>query len=176
MKKIANTIFEDLNIRKSLRKRKTVRGIILDGDKILLVYSYKFDDYMFPGGGISNKEKKMVCLKRELKEELGCCEVEIIKAYGRIKEKRFSAFDGLPFTQISYYYVCKIDGIGKQHLEVDEKDYGVTPTWIKISDAIKHDKRVLKDEKHQKVGVRTVLHRELKVLEKLLGDIENEKI
>ena len=176
MRRISKTIVEEDKIGIVINRRKTVRGIILDENKILLVYSKKFDDYMFPGGGLSKGERKINALKRELLEELGCRDVEIIKPFGYIKEKRYSAKTHVPFIQKSYYYLCMISDIGEQKLESYEVDFGVSPTWIDIDEAIRHDSIVVKDKEHQKKGIRTVLHREIKVLEKIKEMIKHEKI
>lgn len=45
-----------LSVRKKMITRMTARGIILDGRALLLLYSKRNGDYMFPGGGL----KRMV--------------------------------------------------------------------------------------------------------------------
>ena len=176
MKKISKMIILEDKLKIPLRKRKTVRGIILNHDKILLVYSSKYDDYLFPGGGFKGSERKIKALKRELQEELGCKEVTSVQAFGYIKESRISARDQVPFVQKSFYYLCEISGEGEQKLEEDEIEYGVIPTWINIDEAIIHNSRVVDDEAHQKIGIRTVLHREIVVLKKIKEMLEDEKI
>ena len=169
MKKICKPLIEVIAERRNFEIRKTVRGIIRKDGKILLVYSKKFDDYMFPGGHMK-KEKKRDALRRELKEEVGCNGIEILGYYGRIIEKRYSNKDNVLVKQISYYYLCDIDEIGEQALEEDEIKYGVKPIWIKIDDAIKHNESAMLNIKHQQAGLRTVLKREVMVLKKLRGE------
>ncbi|MDL2292050.1 NUDIX domain-containing protein [Acholeplasma sp. OttesenSCG-928-E16] len=177
MKKISKVIAEQ-NIKKGKwNKRKTVRGIIIKDDSCLLVYSKMFDDYMFPGGGIKKKESKKNALARELKEELGALKIKIKKPFGYIKEKRYSSkSDHLKIIQTSYYYICDILEFGNQNLEYVETIYGVKPIWIKIEEAIKHLEKIKDNQIHSKKGIRTVMIRELIVLNKLLKRGKNESI
>jgi ADP-ribose pyrophosphatase YjhB (NUDIX family) len=47
--------------------RQAVRGIVTRGQHILLVYTERYDDFSFPGGGVDEGEDLVVALKRELR-------------------------------------------------------------------------------------------------------------
>ncbi len=48
------------------------RGIIFDGEKVLLARHHKSQDFLaFLGGHLEDNETPEICVKRELKEELG---------------------------------------------------------------------------------------------------------
>lgn len=178
MVKIGQTIIEDgLINQKSQIIRKTARAIILNNDQqVLMAYSSYFNDYMFPGGGIHEYEDNVDALIREMKEELGAKNLQVIKPFGYTEEIRFGCHkENLVFNQISHYYLCEIDGLGKQQLKGNELQYGVEPKWVNIEDVIQHNLRVVQDDKHQKKGLKTVLLRENQVLAKL-KEIINEKI
>jgi len=168
MIKISDIIVEeetqDLAINK---KRETVRGIILKDNKVLMVYSKKFLDYTFPGGGIKLGESHIDGLHRELNEELGAKEIFNIRPYGYIEEKRFGINNSdSVYLQTSYYYFVDIDGLGEQNLMERELEHGVEPRWVSIDDAIKQNMIAI-DTYHHHKGMKTVLPREMKVLESL---------
>lgn len=79
-------------------KRTSCRGVILDGDEILLMRRIKDDSeyYTYPGGGLEDKETKEECVKREILEELGII-VDVIKL---LYICTFSKGE-------QYFYLCK---------------------------------------------------------------------
>jgi len=50
-------------------ERTAARGIILDNEDILMIYTNRYNDYSFPGGGVDDGEDIKEGLIRELKEE-----------------------------------------------------------------------------------------------------------
>ncbi|PKK96739.1 MAG: DNA mismatch repair protein MutT [Tenericutes bacterium HGW-Tenericutes-3] len=162
-------IEEGLVSKGDLKDRKTVRAVILNKEnQVLLVYSHLYDDYTFPGGGVMENETDEQALKRELKEEIGAHQITIIKPFGRTKEMRY----GLKGTdhvymQTSHYYFCEIHEFGSQDLQGRELVHGLEPRWISVDLAIENNKKVMKDERHQTKGLKTVLIREIMVLNKL---------
>lgn len=167
MNQIGTRIIEEgIRNEDSFRERKTVRGIIFDDTcQLLMVYSELFDDYTFPGGGIKYHEDQKDTLKRELKEEIGAEHITDISFYGFTEELRFGikGSDEI-FLQTSYYYLCKVNTLGKQSLIDREKLHGLVPKWVNIDFAIKMNQRVIKNQMHQQKGLKTVLIRELMVL------------
>lgn len=173
MKKIGNIIIEEgIIINEFIKERTTVRAVILKEDKVLMLYSNKFDDYIFPGGGIKENETHLQTLKRELFEELGAKKVSVIDKLGYVKEIRYgiSGTDST-YKQISYYYICTIDSIGKPNFVGREKEDSLIAVWKDIDEVIAHNKEVLKDDNHQQKGFKTVLIRENKVLEYIKENI-----
>lgn len=155
---------EDLSIEKT---RTTIRAIILKDNKLLMVYSSKFNDYTFPGGGMKKGEDHMSALKREIKEELGANEVTNVKPYGYIEEKRFGISPrATVYLQTSYYYLASVSDFGRQNLADREKAHGVEPVWIAIDEALRVNQISLETFRHKR-GMKTVLPREMKVLKSL---------
>lgn len=167
MKKIADKIIEkevkDLKIEK---KRYTVRGIMIKDKKVLMVYSHQFLDYTFPGGGINEGEDHIAALHRELNEEVGALEITNIRPYGYMEEKKFSLNSGKVYLQTSFYYFVEINSFGEQSLEENELIHGVEPMFVTIDEAIKQNLYALEAVEH-KQGMKTVVPREIKVLESL---------
>jgi dUTP pyrophosphatase len=166
-------IIEDhIDLNSNYIIRETVRAIIINSNQILLCYSSYFNDYTFPGGGIKAFESHYDALKRELKEELGATEIVISDFYTKVSELKYSFNEKNDiYLQTSYYYMCQILKTKEQELAPRELAHGLIPTYIKISDAIKHNEEVKSDEKHFKKGLKTALLRENRVLNKIFEEM-----
>jgi 8-oxo-dGTP pyrophosphatase MutT (NUDIX family) len=167
MKQIGEVFIEEGVIEDGLfMERRTVRSVIFnEKHQVLMLYSKVFDDYTFPGGGVKFHEDHMTALKRELKEELGATQIEIIKPLGYTIEKRFGLNgSGQVYLQSSTYYLVNILQYGQADFVGRELEHGLESRWIKPEDAILHNRKVIHDMKHQNKGLRTVLPREEAVL------------
>jgi 8-oxo-dGTP pyrophosphatase MutT (NUDIX family) len=155
-------------------KREASRAIVLDGENILLLYTQRYNDYSFPGGGLEEGEDKVEGLIRELEEETGAKNINIIKEYGYLDEFRPSRYEGFDYIHmISYFYVCDIDKeLGKSKLEDYEIKNGMEAKWINIYKAIKHNKEIM-EAKHDKMGVS--IERETFMLELIAKELIENK-
>ncbi|HZK35276.1 MAG TPA: NUDIX domain-containing protein [Bacillota bacterium] len=118
--------------------RKAVRGVIVEGRTLLMVYSSKDGDYKFPGGGVKSGETYEESLIREVNEECGATVLSIDDELGKVieldiaKEEEYDVF-----KMVSYYYMCGVDPeLRDQSLDQYEKDLGLTPVWVDIDKAI----------------------------------------
>jgi 8-oxo-dGTP pyrophosphatase MutT (NUDIX family) len=153
-------------------KRRSVRAVILDGNKLLVIYLSNLEEYKLPGGGIEKGETLIDALKRETLEEVGFKINQVIKPIGKIIHTRegFSNPKEL-FTQINYYYFCTI--FPKKH-EINPSDneikYGIKPMWKDINDIIEKNKK--------NIGkiVAPFSVRELFMFEYIKKLVENEEI
>ena len=149
--------------------RHAARGIVLKGDKILLLYTQRYHDYSLPGGGIDEGEDKVVGLIRELQEETGARGVRNVKPFARYDEYRpWYKSDADIIHIISYCYVCDIDEkLGATAFESYEVSNGMEPLWVKIDVAIAHNEEVIakSDKKGLSIERETFL---LKVIAKEL--------
>ena len=118
--------------------REAVRGVIIKGKPLLMIYSPKDGDYKFPGGGIDTGERHETALARETREECGATVISIYDELGKVVEFDISIEDNYDaFKMVSFYYLCEIDSnFGDQSLDQYEKDLGFTPTWVDIDKAI----------------------------------------
>ncbi|MBR4461686.1 MAG: NUDIX hydrolase [Erysipelotrichaceae bacterium] len=111
------------------RTRTSCRGIVLDGDKILLTYESAVDQWMIPGGGLEGNESPEDCCVREVAEETGYrievepCVLEIDEYY---EEGKFPNF----------YFFGKVIGQCEMKLTEQEIERGTKPRWIPIDEAI----------------------------------------
>jgi len=171
MKKLATIIEENLDPQSiNLKTRDTVRGVILDGDEVLLIFSKMFNDYTFPGGGCKANEDKMDALRRELKEEVGIDDFRVIDELGYVEEYKYGLNNqdmSYGYHQVSYFYLIEVIKSSEAAPLEREMIQGNEPVMIRIKDAIEHNQLVMRDENHSVLGMKTVLQREIKVLEVL---------
>jgi ADP-ribose pyrophosphatase YjhB (NUDIX family) len=125
--------------------RDVVRGIILDGSNLLMVYSPRNGDFRFPGGGVEAGETHAEALRREIAEECGAQLLTMGLAYAVIKELDDTPDeDTQTFRMISTYYLGQVSPVfGPQILDDDEKALGFQPVWINIQIAIQTNSAVL---------------------------------
>jgi ADP-ribose pyrophosphatase YjhB (NUDIX family) len=128
-----------------LVERHAARGIVVNGDNILLLYTRRYHDYSLPGGGIDEGEDVISGLIRELKEETGAQGVRNVKAFARYDEYRpWYKSNADIIHMISHCYVCEIDEIlGETAFESHEVSNGMMPLWINIHEAIVHNEAII---------------------------------
>ncbi|TCT12896.1 ADP-ribose pyrophosphatase YjhB (NUDIX family) [Natranaerovirga pectinivora] len=165
MRLLKKMVHKDVqSIEGKIFERRAARGIILKGSRIFLLYTKRYNDYSFPGGGVDLGEDLITGLKRELAEETGAKNIEIISEFGYIDEYRphyKPEYDLI--HMMSYFYICKIDD---EFDEVSLEDYeianGMSAVWIEIEEAIKHNKEVMANQE-ESMGLS--IERETLVLE-----------
>ncbi len=158
------------NISGNVFARKAVRAVVLDGEEILLLYTKRYNDFSFPGGGVSDEEDYACALKRELIEETGAQNIEILQEYGYVDEYRphyKTEFDLI--HMLSFFYLCKVDkDLGLSKMEHYEITNGMEARWINIHEAIKHNRRVM-ESKEASIGLS--VERETVVLEMVVREL-----
>lgn len=142
---------DNLNLSGRTICREAVRGIILQGNRLLMVYSSKIGDYKFPGGGVEAGETHEEALVREIREECGAEVTAIRSGFGKIieymkpQEKEYDVF-----KMTSYYYFCDAGPVlGEQDLDDYEEKLGFRPVWVDIDTAIEANKAVIGTQKHE---------------------------
>ncbi|MEK7564351.1 MAG: NUDIX domain-containing protein [Patescibacteria group bacterium] len=122
---------------KSYPVREAVRAIVVDEDgKIALLHVTEKNYYKLPGGGIEKGEEKIIALKRECLEEIGC-DVEVINEIGIIVEYR-KLLNPRNLKQTSYCYLAKIKGEkGIPEFTESEKRNGFEGIWLTYDEALK---------------------------------------
>lgn len=118
-------------------RRPSVRGVIIEGHRIAMVYSTVHDFYKFPGGGLEAGESHADALIREVAEETGLTVIpESITPYGMV-HRREKGFDAALFIQDNYYYLCQVQTQTEpQRLDAYEADAGFTLRWVTPAEAI----------------------------------------
>jgi len=135
-----------LNLEGRCLTRKATRGIVLDGDNILLLYTERYHDYSLPGGGVDEGESLTDGLKRELKEETGAQNIEVLAEFGLYEEYRpWHKENADIIHMLSYCYICKISKVlTETAFESHEIQNGMKPVWVNIFAAIEHNEETIK--------------------------------
>ncbi|MBN1468440.1 MAG: NUDIX domain-containing protein [Fusobacteriaceae bacterium] len=119
--------------------REAARGIIIEDNKILLVFSEKFKDYKLPGGGLEKNENFEQALLREVREETGFS-VEIESFFEETIEFDEGQEVGVDyFKMYSQYFICK--RLEKNSQIISE--IGSKTMWVSIDDAIFENKKAI---------------------------------
>lgn len=111
------------------KTRPSARGIIVDGNKILLIHELCDGTYMSPGGGVEDGETLAECCKREMLEETGCI-VDVGEHYLRVNEY----FEDTLY--IGNYFICKITGKGEKSLTQIENEHKAVAEWVSLDNAL----------------------------------------
>ncbi len=132
-------------VYKQEHTRRSVRGVIVEGDKLLVIYLKNYGEYKLPGGGVEPGETLIEALKREVNEETGFTVTDVIRPIGKIIHTRpdKQSEDEL-FTQISYYYVCSVNDVSSG-IKPSENEiaYGIVPVWENINDIVSTNRKNL---------------------------------
>ncbi|WP_114786324.1 NUDIX hydrolase [Vibrio tetraodonis] len=147
MRQLKTSIHPDINHldHKAIIQRKAARAIVVNGEKILLLYTQRYHDYSIPGGGIDDGEDIIAGLVRELTEETGARNIRSIKPFGIYEEFRpWYKPEADVIHMHSYCYTCKVDlDLGKPSYEDYEIKNGMTAMWVNIHKAIEHNEKTM---------------------------------
>jgi len=116
--------------------RPSARAVLMDGSScIALMHVVSDNYYKLPGGGVDEGEDTETGLKRELLEEVGASEVEVISEIGQVDEYR----DQLNRKSEHYGYIVRLIGPIVEPARTEEEiREGYETVWAKdIDEAIK---------------------------------------
>ncbi len=130
---------------KTVFTRLAARGIAMNGNDILLMYTERYEDYSLPGGGLDNEEDIIAGMKRELIEETGAQNIINIEPFGLYEEYRpWYKPDFDIQHMLSYCYTCDVNKVlGESNLESYEVKNGMRALWVNIHEAIDHNKKTM---------------------------------
>lgn len=114
-------------------QRLAARAVIHDDRGRLLLLRSRHGDLKFPGGGIDPGESVAQALLRELAEECGVVDAEVLQELLRVRELRPGQEPGAVLCMTSRYFRCHLTGrVGDRvaRLEDYERDLALTPTWV----------------------------------------------
>ncbi len=162
---------KDYNPNGSRFERPSVRGIIVRDGKVAMVHSKKYDYYKFPGGGIEPGEDQIATLIREVKEESGLVVVpDSIREFGWVHRIQKGSVDDI-FVQDNYYYLCEVEQtIGLQKLDAYEAEEEFVLEFVTPQTVIEVNRREEHGEESGKPLFVTMLEREARVIELLMGE------
>jgi 8-oxo-dGTP pyrophosphatase MutT (NUDIX family) len=148
-------------------RRQAARGIVLRKEEILLLYTERYNDFSFPGGGVDEGEDLLTGLERELAEETGARDIRIHGHFGYIEEFRphwKPEFDLMHMT--SHFYHCDVaPALAEVKMESYEVANGMRPVWVPVKEALSHNKAVMA-RKEKSMGLS--IQRETFMLEQVI--------
>ena len=114
--------------------RRGVAAVIINGDMILAFQrSDHSDTWQLPQGGIDEGESAETALKRELMEETGISDYDILKSAGPVRYAKIFSHDGSDWEgQEHIYYLLTIPGNSDISLGSEFSSY----KWMKIDELI----------------------------------------
>jgi 8-oxo-dGTP pyrophosphatase MutT (NUDIX family) len=116
------------------RFRESVRAVAYDPESgsIVLIYSSHYDRYEVPGGSMEEGETPEETLRRELAEEAGVTEYEIVTPLSDIREHYGRIFAGDENVEhLHHAWFIRITGpIGSPSLTEFETEKGFTPVLV----------------------------------------------
>lgn len=151
-------------------RRHAARGIVLRDEQILLLFTERYNDFSFPGGGLEGDEDIVTGLKRELQEETGAREIQVLQHYGYIEEYRPHVkpeYDLMHMT--SHFYLCEIGPyLEPVRMESHEIANGMRPVWVNLAEAISHNEAVMQ---RQESSMGQSIQRETFMLKKVASEL-----
>lgn len=171
MKLLTELMHPELSTREGrVLRRHAARGIVLRDDKILLLFTERYNDFSLPGGGIDQDEDVQVALKRELEEETGARDVLVNSHYGFIEEYRphwKPEYDLMHMT--SHFFLCDVaHELSQVRMESYEIANGMRPVWISVTEAMNHNREVML---RQEKSMGQSIQRETFMLEKVAHEL-----
>lgn len=125
--------------------RRAARGLAMREEQVLLLFTERYNDFSFPGGGIDEGEDIVTGLVREMEEETGARNVQVGREFARVEEKRphwKPEFDVL--HMLSHFHYCEISGpLQAVRMESYEVANGMRPLWVGLEEAIAHNRSVM---------------------------------
>jgi len=153
-----------------VKERIAVRGVVWDGNKLLIIQTNK-GDYKFPGGGMESGESYEDTLRREIMEETGYKVTSIGKKLGEVIQRNVDTYDASKFFSMrSIYYECTVsmENRNKQKLDAYENEQVFTPKFVEVDAVILQNEKVLKENNP---NINNWVLRETKVLQLLRGQL-----
>lgn len=155
--------------------RIATRAIVIKNNKILLMFTERYNDYSLPGGGVDSGEELLEGFKRELNEETGASEIANVSSFGLYEEyrphkseKHFPACSIM--HMLSYCFTCDIsDRLEENKLEDYEVSNGMRVCWLNIDEAITHNLNTMKHDKKQGLSIQRETYLMQEIKKRLLG-------
>ncbi len=149
--------------------RPSARGILRQGNALVLIRDGRHGYYKFPGGGLEPGEDPVQALIREVREEAGRIVIpESIREYGLVRRLEKGHREAV-FQQDNHYFFCEAeDTVFPPELDDYEREDGFVPEVIAPDRAAAANRAFLAGAGPEKC--RREAERELRVLELLIRE------
>lgn len=151
-------------------KRQAARGIVLREQSVLLLFTERYNDFSFPGGGVDPGESLTAALQREMAEETGATNTRVLREFGYLEEYRPHRRDGFDLLHMtSHFFLCEIDALLiATRMEGYEKSNGMRPMWVDMHTALNHNRAVMQ---RQEASMGMSIQRETLILELVSNEL-----
>lgn len=153
----------------NILSRQAARAIVRRDATILLLFTERYNDFSFPGGGVAEGKDLTDGLRRELEEETGAHNVCVQHHYGYIDELRPHWKPGFEVMHMtSHFFVCEIDPeLRATKMEGYEQANGMRPLWVNLHEALAHNRAVMQ---RQDAAMGQSIQRETYMLQRLVDE------
>ncbi len=171
MKLLREFDYRDYPENGTVGRRPSVRAIIIRDGKLAMVYSEKYDYYLFPGGGIDAGESMEEALVREVAEELGLEVIpESIREYGLMVRREKGKREDL-FIQENNMFLCDVtDRVAAQKLDAYEAAERYVLRWVAPAKIVEVNRSHSHDEQPDSQYSVRFMERENWLIERLMSE------
>jgi 8-oxo-dGTP pyrophosphatase MutT (NUDIX family) len=113
-------------------ERHSASGVVLVGDRILLIRLKNSSKMWFPGGTVEARETSQEAARREVKEETGI-DVKIGALVAQVVNNFYYTPKDMAWRQYDDFYLCRTDSTElKDFVNPDSADVADGPVWMNI--------------------------------------------
>lgn len=112
------------------KKETSVGAVVINSkNKILLILQRKADYWEFPKGHMEGQEDELVTMDREVKEETGIKNYELIKGFRHEIHYSFEQDGNITYKKVIFYLIRTDDSI---EISIEHKEY----KWVDFDEAL----------------------------------------
>ena len=107
-------------------------GVVVDGGRVLVLRRPSRDEVRLPKGHIKKKESRQAAALREVTEESGYADLEVLADLGR----QVVEYDylGAHVVRDEYYFAMRLQS--SRRVEREEQDFQFIPDWVDWEQAL----------------------------------------
>jgi 8-oxo-dGTP pyrophosphatase MutT (NUDIX family) len=107
-------------------------GVVVNGDKVLVLRRPGRDEVRLPKGHIKKRESRVEAALREVTEESGYADLEVVADLGR-QVVEFD-FEGAHVVRDEYYFLVRLQS--DRQAEREEQEFQFIPDWVDWDQAL----------------------------------------
>lgn len=137
----ATTLFggKKLVRKEALIPRRSAYGVVLDGDRLLLVNTRNTGKWSFPGGRCEDDETDAEAAVREIREETGVG-VAVGDVLVEVENYWYDDTTGEAYRQSGIFFRCRpLSRTLNMNNNPDEHDQAEGPTWVPLDQLAPED-------------------------------------
>ena len=108
-------------------------GVVVDGGRVLVLRRPSRNEVRLPKGHIKKKESRQEAALREVTEESGYADLEVLADLGRQVVEY--DYQGVHVVRDEYYYLMRLHS--SRQVEREEQEFQFIPDWVDWDEALK---------------------------------------